>query len=84
MTVPSETTRDEVTSLRGIATDDVFDGASSDMAIVRSACGEGRSIVEGVGWKIGSFCKLLFEGVDISPILKYKFFFFGEVESFGS
>jgi hypothetical protein len=46
--VPPETTGDEVTCLRGVSTDYVFDGASRDMSIVRGACGKGRSIVEGV------------------------------------
>jgi hypothetical protein len=48
--IPSETTRDIVASLRSVAADDIFDGASCDVPIMRGACSKGRSIIEGVRW----------------------------------
>jgi hypothetical protein len=46
--IPSETTGDIVSSLRSIAADDIFDGASCDVSIMRGTCSKGRSIIESV------------------------------------
>jgi hypothetical protein len=48
MTIPSETTFDEMARLRGITCDNVLDGAGKNVAIVWQSGGEWRSIVEGV------------------------------------
>ena len=47
MTIPAETTVHELTVHGGVAANDVFDGASRNMAIMRRAGGERWPVIEG-------------------------------------
>jgi hypothetical protein len=53
------------------------------VAVVGEACGEGRAVVEGVGFlALGEF-HLFLEGVDLVPEVEDSFFLLGEVGSLG-
>ena len=54
------------------------------MAVVRKSCGEGRAIIECVeGLALGEL-ELLFESIDLLPVLEHLLFLFGEVRSLGN
>jgi len=78
--VPAEAARDEVAGLRGVAADDVLDGAGGDVAVVRRAGGEGRPVVEGVGRQVPRLLQLLLEGVDALPVLQRRLLLLREVD----
>ncbi len=82
--VPPESALNVVPGLRGPATDHILDGSSCDVAVVRSPGCEGRSIVEGVGFEVFGFLKLLLEGVNFAPIFERGFFLLWEIKSLRS
>ena len=71
-----------MSSLTGISTDYVFDGASANMTIVGGSSCERRSIIEGKGWEGLGELKLFFEAFLFFPELLNLFFLFGEDEPF--
>ena len=79
--VPSEATRDEVSRLRGIAADHVFDGACRNVTVVRSARGEGRSVVKGVRRKVLRLFELHLKRINTFPILQRRFLLLREVHT---
>ena len=83
MTIPSESPLDVMACLCGIPTDHVLYGTSGDMAVVGSAGCEGRAVVECIWGKMLSLGQLLFECVNLSPVLEHLLLFFGEIDPFG-
>lgn len=73
MAVPTEAPGDVMTSHGLVAGDNVLDGPSQDVAIVREAGGEGRSIVEYVLRLVLGAFQLSLEGVNLGPELKNPF-----------
>jgi hypothetical protein len=60
-----------------------LDGASSDVTVVGKSSGEGRPIVESVGFLAFSHFHLFLEGLDLVPVAENVFFFLREVGSLG-
>ena len=58
-----------------------LDGTSGDVAVMRKTCCEWGAIVEGVQRLALGELKLLLEGVNFLPILKYFLLLCGEVGS---
>jgi hypothetical protein len=82
--IPPEPSRNGVSSLGGVSADDVLDGSSCDVSVVRSSSGEGRTIVESVWREMSVLLQLFLEGVSILPILKNFLFLLREIDPFGS
>lgn len=68
-------------SLGSVPTDHVLDGACADVAVVRSAGGEGRAIVESEGRVMLGYLKLFLERVLFCPVLQNFFLLGGEGDS---
>ena len=65
MGVPAETTLDMVSLHRPVTGNDVLDSRCQQVAVVRSAGGEGRTIVEGVGLLLRRQLELSLESIDL-------------------
>ena len=81
--VPTESPLAVVARLGGIASHHVFDGACSDVAVVREACGEGWAVVEGVGLPALGKPQLLVEGIDVMPKFERVFFLARKIKFLG-
>ena len=84
MAVPSEPSRNIVSSLSGVPANDVLDGSGCDVSVVRSSCGERRPIVESVRRKVFGLLQLQLESVDLRPVFQGVFFLQREVDPFRS
>jgi len=82
MTVPAEPTVDKLSIHGGISTDNVFDGACSNMAIMGSACSERRAIVERKLGEVLRALELFLETVLGLPRGEHTAFFLGETRPF--
>lgn len=63
-----------------VASHDILDGACSDVAVVRQARGEGRTIVESVGLAALREPELFMEGIDLLPVREYLLFLRWELD----
>jgi hypothetical protein len=63
--VPAETTLDMVSLHRPVTRDDVLDGGSQQVTVVRGAGSEGRAIVERVGLLLRRQFELPLESIDL-------------------
>ena len=81
MAIPPKASGNMMSSLTGISANCVFDGASTNMSIMRGSSCERRSIIEGEGWERLSEFKLFFEALPFFPKLLDLFFFLGEDEA---
>src|SRR5699024_5636487 len=77
--VPAEDARDVVAGHGAVARDDVLDVASEQVAVVRQAIGERRTVVEDVFLVALAVVKAGLEGVVLLPVLQYLFFHGWEV-----
>ena len=77
--VPAEDARDVVAGHGAVARDDVLDVASEQVAVVRQAIGERRTVVEDVFLIALAVVKAGLEGVVLLPVLQYLFFHGWEV-----
>lgn len=67
MAIPAESASHVVASHGLVTRDNVLDGAGQDVAIVREASGEGRTVVKDVFWHgFGPF-QLSLESFDFGP-----------------
>lgn len=80
MTVPSEPARDVVAGHRLVPRDDILNGSGQDMAVVREAGGEGRTVVENVLGHVLGESQLSLEGFDFGPVLENLLLLLGEGE----
>ena len=55
VTIPTKSSRNEMSSLASIPTDNIFNGSCSDVAVVRSACSKGGSIIKCEGREVLCF-----------------------------
>jgi len=55
MAIPPKTTGDKVASLRSVSANHILDCSSCNVAIMRSASGEGWSIIKCIWWQMRSF-----------------------------
>mmetsp|Transcript_8452 Transcript_8452/g.14176 ORF Transcript_8452/g.14176 Transcript_8452/m.14176 type:complete len:410 (-) Transcript_8452:186-1415(-) len=81
--VPAEAAGAVVACLRCVSRHGVLDGSGGDVAVVGQSRGEGGPIIEGVGLPALGKLELLFEGVDLLPVLEDVLLLHGEVGSLG-
>jgi hypothetical protein len=65
VSVPAETTLDVVALHRPVTGDDVLDGRSQQVTVMRGAGSEGRAIVEGIGLLLRRQFELPLESIDL-------------------
>ena len=73
-----------VTCLTSVSANNILDSACTDVTIMGSSSGEGRSIIEGEGREIFGEFELFFEGLILFPELEDFLFFGWEGDSFGN
>ena len=78
VTVPPESSLDVSSVLRPVSGDSVLNGSNHNVSVVREACSEGRTVIEGVWRTVLREFSLLLEGFDVLPVLENLFLFFGE------
>ena len=78
MTVPSKSSRNIVSCLRGISADDVFYCSCCNVPIMRSSSSEWWPIIESVGWEMLSLLQLFLKYINLFPVFQSLFFSIGK------
>lgn len=80
MTIPAEAPLHVEAALVGVPSDDIFDGAGQNVAVVRKTGGERRSVVEGEARPTLGLSQAGLEGVDVLPQRQHPQLFIWEAD----